>query len=116
VQSVSCAGGMGGSSFLFACPRVRPVPACLWWDAPAARWSGEGCVVVNASATSVTCACDHLTEFAARFAALAEQQEAVFAQNARLVEPSTYALNPGIFVVILTLAVLTAAGAILGRC
>jgi uncharacterized membrane protein YgcG len=80
---------MEGVSTLFACPAVRATPACLWWDGAAESWTTRGCTVANVTTTSITCACDHLTEFATRFAALGEQQQDVFAQNARLIDAST---------------------------
>lgn len=50
---------------------------CVFWNATTSSWSSEGCIAVNVTSISVTCACDHLTDFASRFAALAEANEEV---------------------------------------
>jgi hypothetical protein len=61
---------MEGRAVTFACPAVEAAPACVWWDAAAAAWSSAGCIVANLSATAVTCACDHLTDFSLRIGAV----------------------------------------------
>jgi hypothetical protein len=38
---------------------------CRFWDVAAATWDTAGCVVSGQNMSSVTCACTHLTEFAA---------------------------------------------------
>ena len=39
--------------------------ACSFWDNATTSWSSDGCAVVASTASGVTCACTHLTEFAA---------------------------------------------------
>lgn len=40
------------------------VPRCVFWDFNTAGWSEEGCELVKAENSSVTCECNHLTNFA----------------------------------------------------
>ena len=47
--------------------------ACSFWDAPAGRWSGEGCAKVAVLAAgggggggTLVCNCSHLTDFSAQ--------------------------------------------------
>ena len=39
--------------------------ACSFWDNATTSWSSDGCAVVASTASGVTCACRHLTDFAA---------------------------------------------------
>ena len=39
--------------------------ACSFWDNATRSWSSDGCSVVASTASGVTCACTHLTDFAA---------------------------------------------------
>ena len=39
--------------------------ACSFWDDATRGWSSDGCFVIASTASGVTCACTHLTEFAA---------------------------------------------------
>ena len=39
--------------------------ACSFWDNATTSWSSDGCAAVASTASSVTCACTHLTEFSA---------------------------------------------------
>lgn len=39
---------------------------CQYWDANATSWAADGCVATNVSASSIHCACTHLTDFSAR--------------------------------------------------
>ena len=39
--------------------------ACSFWDDATRGWSSDGCAVAASTASGVTCACTHLTEFAA---------------------------------------------------
>jgi hypothetical protein len=77
-----CGPGSGGRTVTYTCPRVVPVPACLYYDSARGAWSSEGCAVAGVTATAVICACTHLTPLAARFAAL--EQSAVDAYAAEV--------------------------------
>jgi hypothetical protein len=99
---------------LAACPVVTPVPTCLWWDASApdgGAWSPEGCSVHATSATAVLCACDHLTDFAVRFAALDRPSADVFAGDASVVLGATSAAGAALFGLLAAVVGCVAAGA-----
>lgn len=41
---------------------------CVYWNAPAARWTKEGCRLSTIDSTHVKCLCTHLSAFAVQFA------------------------------------------------
>ena len=125
VRNVTCEAAAAAYNGTFRCPALSVQPQCVWWDASAAAWSSAGCVALPAAPggpaaqQSISCACNHTTEFAARFAALAAQQEDIFANGADLfVQPGAkfqqYPHVAAILGVILALLVvsLTAADAL----
>ena len=57
---------------------------CVFWDDDRASWSSEGCVAVSSDGGSLTCACDHLTDFSSRLVALAAANRAVLVQAVTL--------------------------------
>jgi hypothetical protein len=59
VARAVCDGSMD-ENVLLACPTMG---ACVWWNASAGAWSGEGCRTVSSGANGVACQCDHLTDF-----------------------------------------------------
>jgi hypothetical protein len=67
------------------------------------------------SETSVTCACDHLSDFATRFAALEVDVNNVFGQRVVLSDPRTLAVSPGIFVAVGLILVALIGGAWVSR-
>ena len=46
-----------------SCP--AKAAACSFWDNATRSWSSDGCAVTASTAAGVTCACTHLTDFAA---------------------------------------------------
>ena len=54
-------------------------PQCIYWDVNNESWSSEGCIQVKYTNTSITCACNHLTDFAARFASIEKENANMFA-------------------------------------
>ncbi|PRP87586.1 hypothetical protein PROFUN_04613 [Planoprotostelium fungivorum] len=48
---------------LFSIPDNQSVLVCSYWNVNNSSWSGDGCTVGNVSATSLTCLCNHLTNF-----------------------------------------------------
>jgi hypothetical protein len=107
-----CPAGAAGREVSFRCPAVIPVPTCLWWNASAADgaggWSSSGCSFVSRSTTAVTCACDHLTSFAARFAALERGTGELIADVSPAFEPLEIRSTPAHAIVLAFLAVATA--------
>ena len=99
-RTFACGVGMGGSTVLFACPAVLPVPVCLWLDPATGRWSSADTAVVATSLTSVTCNTTHVADHAVRFAALAQQQADIFAAQAPLTSRTLAGVWPGVFVVV----------------
>jgi len=88
-RNITCGPEFYGQSVTYECPEIGLLPLCAFWDEYLRRWSTAGCSVAKVTDTSVVCACNHLTEFAARFAALADEQRDIFARSADIFE------NPG---------------------
>ena len=57
---------------------------CVYLDRATGRWETDGCTTTVASDGSLTCACNHLTEFAARFRAIRAKNAALFAAASQL--------------------------------
>ena len=112
LRNVTCGPGFYGTRFNFSCPVLREEPYCVWWDANASAFSSVGCTAVESAAEggAIGCSCDHLTEFSARFAALAAEQKNIFAAAESLGDPSTLLRYPhvpiliGVFVFALGIA------------
>lgn len=101
VRNVTCGPEYYGRDVTFNCPEIGLLPLCAYWNTDARRWSTAGCSVVNVTATAVTCACNHLTEFAARFAALADEQQDVFAHTLDLFEDGSLITRfPHVFIIL----------------
>jgi hypothetical protein len=99
-SSFMCGPGSEGTRVAFSCPTVNTTPVCLWFDTGAGRWSIDGCEVANVTETSITCACNHLTDFAVRFAALDLPDNDLFAADA----PTRVVLPPDTAVLMLSVA------------
>ncbi len=83
--------GPGAGTITFACPAVVPAPACLLYSESTRAWSNSDCVVVNASESSVVCACGRLGAYVAvRYASLDLPGNDLFAADA----PATRTLPP----------------------
>jgi hypothetical protein len=81
--------GTGGQVAALVCPPLVAAPTCGWWNESSGAWSSAGCVATAHPATgAVVCACDHLTEFAARFASLAGSLEDEFEITLALGDPT----------------------------
>ena len=83
IVNVSCASssatGAAAPPVSFTCPAVTFAPLCSYFDTARGLWSSAGCVAAASTSASVTCACAHLTDFAARAAAFSAQQTNVAA-------------------------------------
>ena len=113
-RSVVCGPGSSGRTHQVVCPAVTPVASCLWFDTTAGAWSSDGCRVVRVTATAVTCACSHLTDFAVRFAALEKAPSNVFAVDMPLERSTAYSLQTFYLLLFFTLALVAAGGTIRG--
>ncbi|KAJ1458436.1 REJ domain-containing protein [Pelagophyceae sp. CCMP2097] len=67
--------GTAPLAVLVTCP-VR-APRCRFWDRGLNEWSDSGCSVFEATPWNVTCACTHLTDFAAQARSTASTARAV---------------------------------------
>lgn len=63
----------------FACPVPTIINRCLYWSSQIGDWSDEGCVAIGGANGSMTCLCDHMTDFSARVDAVLSKNEAIFA-------------------------------------
>ena len=100
---VACGAGMYGAAVQSSCRPPVVSPLCGWWDTGRGEWSTDGCHVVSADGVSVTCACTHLTDFAARYTALGASAQVVFASS--VLVPVPVALGsaaPLLFAVVFT--------------
>jgi hypothetical protein len=104
---VKCGPGFRGRVVHFTCPTVVLAPACgTWMDlgvgTGTGQWNANGCTVVSASNSSITCACRDTTQLqiAARFAAFAENRPAVFAATPSYSASEDIAYFPHIFILV----------------
>lgn len=98
-KTLTCGPGSAGITVTFRCPQVVPRPSCLYYDEQARVWTDRGCIVHDTTATSIVCACTHTTEFAARFAALEDAQEDIFAENELLTDVTVFEQYPYVFII-----------------
>jgi hypothetical protein len=54
---------------------------CAFWNETLNAWSSSGCFVAKVDSDSISCSCNHTTNFAARFVALADMQEDLFSSE-----------------------------------
>jgi hypothetical protein len=94
-QSLACGVGMEGTTVPFACPQVRVVPTCLWFDPASGAWSNVGTTVVSSTATAVTCSTLHLATHAIRLVTLPQIQPDIFASQSALTVITPIAFNSG---------------------
>jgi len=80
-MSVNCTTFDTNSIVTAQCPSLILTPKCLYWDTTSGSWSSDGCkpTLVN---SSVQCSCTHLTDFATRIDAMAQENKQLFL-NAR---------------------------------
>ena len=118
VVNVTCAkdAAIDATPVTFVCPTaiVGP-PDCGFWDAAAYSWSNKGCTVAAVSSTAITCACTHLTDFAARFTAVAEAQPLVFAAAACFNNPADIEDAKGLWGAIAAILAIFAILAVMGE-
>ena len=77
IQNLSTPFVMGFPPLLNG-PNASQIIQCEYYDKHTRQWLSDGCETTYDNSTGqTTCACDHLTEFAARFKALADVQAGV---------------------------------------
>merc|ERR1719248_20926 len=62
-MTFDCGGSEDPRDVTVNCP--TKAASCSFWDNATRSWSSDGCSVVVNTASGVTCACTHLTDFAA---------------------------------------------------
>src|SRR5690606_11852753 len=108
---LACGPGAYNTSVTYTCPALHTVPQCGYWDVVFQRWRTDGCTAsADAAGTSVQCACSHLTQFGARFAAVAALNRDVFAVSARLDNLEFFQYAPSVLAVVFTLLALVLLG------
>jgi hypothetical protein len=78
-RNVTCGPGYEGRTVTYACPTIKNVPVCAFWDTELKVWSTRGVEVLSATEEGIHCTTGHLTDFAARFSALLQTNEEIFA-------------------------------------
>jgi len=73
---INCSSGDTVKNFV--CPTPKIVHRCLYWSKSLGAWSDEGCTAIDAKNGSMTCLCDHLTDFSARVDAVLSENQAIF--------------------------------------
>jgi hypothetical protein len=102
----ACAPGSEGAIVTFSCPVAQAAATCLSWDVASLRWSPTGCAVRDVSDMAVTCACDHVSDFAVRFASVEAAEVPIY--TGEVIRSST-AQSPQPWVMGVTLGVISAA-------
>ena len=78
VEEVQCLESSGTGNISYTCPLQVFTAGCVWYNPRTAQWDTEGCVMAALTNTHMTCACDHLTSFSARFSRLASSASSDF--------------------------------------
>lgn len=82
-KSLNCTEVSPLSIKTLQCPDPILTPNCLYWSTAANAWSSDGCVTTLIN-ESISCACTHLTDFTSRIDAMAESNQALFANAANV--------------------------------
>jgi len=61
-----------------------PIPSsfsgkCMYWSNKLSTWTDDGCILISATSTELTCNCTHMTDFGSRLEAVFEANEDIFA-------------------------------------
>lgn len=108
-----CSPDAAGDLVAVPCAPLTPALSCAWWDRDALAWSAAGCAPIDGVDASArgsgeavgVCACDHLSDFSARWTAVVDAASVV---GSALVAPSANARGGAA-----RLIVAVAAGAVL---
>ncbi len=95
------------------CPKPILTPYCLYWNTDLSQWTTDGCIasIIN---TTIHCSCNHLSDFTSRVQAVAEQNQAIFANAKEVYSLSGlqkyaqwYGIFGGLFLATLALGILS---------
>jgi sugar lactone lactonase YvrE len=103
IRNITCRGSNTSYTLSYDCPSISLQPVCAFWNETLNAWSSSGCVVAKVDRDSISCSCNHTTNFAARFVALADQQEDLFSFDSLSALGDTEALfrmYPHVFIII----------------
>jgi len=78
VEQIECLESSGVGNITYTCPLQAFTAGCVWYNPRSAAWDTEGCVLAALTNTHMTCACDHLTSFSARFSRMASSASSDF--------------------------------------
>ena len=92
-RELACGPGSAGVRMRYTCPSTSVVPTCLWFSVSKGEWTTDGCKPIRVTATAITCACNHLTSFAVRYAAVEHASSSVFAIDTPLQRTTPFALQ-----------------------
>lgn len=68
----------------YTCPPLIYTPKCQYWDSAVGSWSTDGCISIFSNASLMICSCTHLTDFSSRIQAVAQGNQAIFANAANV--------------------------------
>jgi len=103
IRNITCSGRNTSFILKYDCPSISLQPVCAFWNETLSAWSSSGCVVAKHDGESISCSCNHTTNFAARFVALADMQEDLFSTDSlsALAKPEELIrLYPHVFIII----------------
>ena len=103
IRNITCTGGNTSFILSYDCPSITLQPVCAFWNETLNAWSSSGCLVAKHDSESISCSCNHTTNFAARFVALADMQEDLFSTDSlsALAKPEELIrLYPHVFIII----------------
>ena len=112
---VTCSFGAYGQSIAGLCPVTYAVPACLAWSPVASGWGQSSCVVTGTTSNGVLCSCTSTSLFGARFAALGDTTEPVYAAALTARDFTLFAVQPYIIALIFSIILLTILAMFLGQ-
>lgn len=101
-RNITC--GARNTSYILSydCPSLTLQPVCAFWNETLNAWSSAGCTVAKYDRDSISCSCNHTTNFAARFVALADMQNDLFSSdsiNALGNTEELFRLYPHVFII-----------------
>lgn len=76
-RALNCSAG--DTILTYTCPPLIYTPKCQYWDSTLGIWSTDGCVPIFSNASLMICSCTHLTDFSSRIQAVAQGNQAIFA-------------------------------------
>jgi hypothetical protein len=109
LRNITCGARNTSYTISYDCPSISLQPICAFWNETLNAWSSSGCFVAKYDRESISCSCNHTTNFAARFVALADMQEDLFSSESlsALAKPEELIRKyPHVFIIIGVIAAL----------